>query len=139
MPTFEYRKLFRANIILRVDYHSLSDPKITGTAFSKNISPTGLNIVMADKLEKNSEVELEIHIEEGKKPIYAKGKIIWQQECPKVSQSKVKYYSCGIQCDYMSSDDAISTSDFVRDIVREQSEGQIREIISKIEKIKGAE
>ena len=138
MPTFEYRKLFRANIILRVDYHSLSDPEITGTAFSKNISPTGLNIVMPDKLKEGSELELKIHIVEGKEPIYAKGKIIWIQECPPVFKTEKKYYSCGIQCNYMSSEDAISTSDFVRDIVKEQSESQIKEIISRVEKIKGA-
>ncbi len=137
MPTFEYRKLFRANIILKVEYHSLADSKIRGVAFSKNISPIGLNIVIADKLEKNSELELKIHIAEGKKPIYAKGKVVWHQECPPVYKSENKYYSCGIQCDYMSSDDAISTSDFVRDIVKKQSESQIREIISRIEKIKG--
>lgn len=138
MPTFEYRKLFRANIILKVEYHSLADPKISGVAFSKNISPTGMSIIMADNLEKNSELELQIHIKEGIRPIYARGKIVWQQECPKVSSSKKQYYSCGIQCNYMSSEDAISTSDFVRDIVREQSIGQIREIISRLEKIKGA-
>jgi len=138
MPTFEYRKLFRADIILKVEYSSLKAPKISGIAFSKNISPTGMSIITADNLEKNSELELQIHIKEGKRPIYARGKIIWQHECPKVSPSKKKYYSCGIQCNYMSSQDAISTSDFVRDIVREQSESQIREIISRIEKIKGA-
>lgn len=138
MPTFEYRKLFRANIILRVDYHSLNDPKIKGIGFSKNISPTGLNIVMADKVEKDSELELKIHIVEGKKPIYAKGKVVWMQECPPVFKTEQQYYSCGIQCNYMSSEDAISTSDFVRDIVKEQSETQIRDIISRIEKIKGA-
>ena len=137
MPTFEYRKLFRANIILKVEYHSLKEPKINGIAFSKNISPTGMSIIMADNLEKNSEVELQIYIKEGTKPIYARGKVIWLQECPKVSKSKKKYYSCGIQCDYMSSQDAVSTSDFVRDIVKEQSESQIREIISRLEKIKG--
>lgn len=135
MPTFEYRKLFRANIILKVEYYSLSDSKIKGTAFSKNISPTGLNIVMVDKLAKNSELELKIHIVDGKKPIYAKGKVIWQQECPPVLKTEKKYYSCGIQCNYMSSQDAISTSDFVRNIVKEQSKSQIKEIISRIEKI----
>lgn len=138
MPTFEYRKLFRANIILKVEYKSLKEPKINGIAFSKNISPTGMNIIMADNLEKNSELELQIYIKEGKKPIYARGKIIWQHECSKVWSSKKKYYAYGIQCDYMSSQDAISTSDFVRDIVKEQSESQIREIIFRIEKIKGA-
>ncbi|MFH1520005.1 MAG: PilZ domain-containing protein [Candidatus Omnitrophota bacterium] len=134
MPTFEYRKLFRASINLKVKYKSIKDPSIEGVAFSRNISPTGINIVMPDKFERSEELNLQVYLSD-KKPINAKGKIVWISECSFVPKSKKKYYSCGIQCTFMSSEDAISTSDFVRDVLKKTGNEQIRKIIEKLEEI----
>lgn len=133
MPTFEYRKLFRANISLKVEYKSLKEPPVTGAAISRNISPTGINIIMPDKLERGEELELYVFIYEKRKPVYARGKVIWVSECSYVPKSKKKYYSCGIQCTYMTAQDAISTSDFVREILKKEGDEQVTNIIERLE------
>jgi hypothetical protein len=135
MSTFEYRKLFRANIVLKVKYKTISESIIEGVAFSRNISSIGINLITADKFEENTELELQVYLYENKKPIFARGKIIWVSECSYVPKSKKRYYSCGIQCTYMSTEDAVSTSDFVREVLKKESYKQIKKIIGKLEHI----
>ena len=90
---------------------------------------------MPDKFERSEELNLRVYLSE-KKPINAKGKIVWIRECSFVPKSKKKYYSCGIQCTFMTAEDAISTSDFVRDVLKKKGDEQIRKIIEKLEEIK---
>jgi c-di-GMP-binding flagellar brake protein YcgR len=133
VPTFEYRKLFRVNIVLKVEYKTLKVPILSGVAFSKNMSSTGMNIVMSHKLERNAELALQIYIPDSNKPITATGIIVWQSECSYTPKSRKKYYSCGIKFSQMQPEQAIITSDFVRDVLRQQSEEEIKKIIDMIE------
>lgn len=133
MPTFEYRKLFRVNIVLKVEYKTLKEPILSGVAFSKNMSSTGMNIVMSHKLDRNAELELVIYISGAKKPITAIGTIVWQSQCSYVPKSKKKYYSSGIRFSQMQPEQAIITSDFVRDVLKKQSDEEVRKIIDSIE------
>lgn len=132
MPTFEHRKLFRTNIILKVVYNTLKEPPLKKTAFSKNISSTGINIITSEKLEKGTQLEIQIFISE-RESVGAKGEIIWQAGCSFIPASKRRYYTTGIQLVYMSSQDAIKTSDFVREMLRKQSEIDNKNIIEMIE------
>ena len=134
MPTFEFRKLLRANTVVKVTYKRVGGVSGEGLAYSKNVSSTGINIIMPDKVEKGEKLELHIFTPQSEDPVLATAKIIWQAECPYVPQSRKKYYSTGMQFDYMSSDDAIKTSDFVRVILKQQSAERIRKIIEMLEK-----
>ncbi|MFH1655968.1 MAG: PilZ domain-containing protein [Candidatus Omnitrophota bacterium] len=136
MPTFEYRKLFRVNIALKVEYKTLREPILGGVAFSKNMSSTGINIVIPYKLERNTQLELQIYIPENEKPITARGIIVWQTECSYVPKSKKKYYSYGIKFSQMQPEEAIAASDFVRDVLKKQSDTQVKKIIDMIENFK---
>ena len=106
---------------------------VGGTAFSKNISSVGVNVIMADRLDKGREVELKIHILDDDKSVSARGRIAWQVKCPYVPESKRQYYTAGIQFSHMSNEDAISTSDFVRDILDKQSTGKNKKIVNMLE------
>jgi hypothetical protein len=136
MPTFELRKLIRAEVILKVTYKTLHRPLLKGVAFSKNLGPTGMNVIMADRLRKSVELELEIYFPDSDEPILAKGKVIWQSRCSYVPESGREYYLSGIQFNYMSPEHAIKTSDFVKDILRKKSYNQVKEIITKIENLR---
>ena len=136
MPTFEYRKLFRVNVALKVEYRTLKEPILGGVAFSKNMSSTGINIVMPHKLDKNAELDLKIHIPKSKKPVIARGNIIWQSECDYTPSSKKKYYSCGVKFSQMHPQEAIVASDFVREVLKKQSDEENKKIIDLIEKQK---
>jgi len=133
VPTFEHRKFYRAEVILKVGYKTTREPLVQGIAFSKNISCTGVNIIMADELEKNTELELKIYVSAAGAPITARGRLLWQILCPSAPGDKRAYYSSGLQIYDMSSEDMIKASDFVTDITVKISSEQNRKIIEKLE------
>ena len=136
MATFEYRKLFRADVVLRVEYKIKGDPSSGGTAFSQNLSQTGINLILGERLPKDTELDIKIYLHEDKEPVIAKGSVVWQAQCSFVPASERKYYSTGILISDMSSKDAIRQSDFVRNCLVEKSESRKKEIIEKLEGLK---
>ena len=120
--------------MLTVRYGTKAPPVFEGIAFSRNLSSVGVNIVMPHQLIKGTGLELNIHLPGTDETVFAKGKVVWQAECSYVPQSGKKYYSTGIQFYYMSTDDAIKSSDCVRDILKKNSDEQTRAIIDLLEK-----
>ena len=136
MATIEYRKLFRANVCVMVKYKSLAQPKIEGATFSKNLSSTGLSVIIKERFKEGDGIVLEIFLSEKDKPIISKSKIVWQRLCTYIPKSQLRYYSTGIHFVQMSSQDAIKTSDFITDVLRRQKENEDKAIIDKIESLK---
>ena len=134
MATFEYRKLFRADAVVKVEFSEKAESGFKGAGFSKTISQTGINIVVDRPLEEGAELDLILHIELPGGPVRAKGVVIWKKECMFVPESGRKYYSVGVQINEMSSGDAIRESDYVRDFLIRKSEEQNRKIIQKLER-----
>ena len=134
MATFEYRKLFRADVVVTVEYKTLQEPILSGVACTKNLSQTGLSLIMPDKLAKDRKIELEIHIG-GDNPIHVEAIILWQNPCNVTSKKGLTYYLTGLQIIDMAPDDAIRESDFVRDFLVEKSEELNIEIIKKLEEL----
>ena len=136
MSTFESRKLFRADVILRVEYETTNRKPFTeGISFSKNLSNVGICVVMPDRLSKNCKLDLAIHLPNKKKAIFAKGEVVWQMECLSYPESKKKYYITGIQFSNMSSSNAIKESDYIKGIMVQKSEKENRILIKKLEKL----
>lgn len=135
MATIEYRKLFRANVNLKVNYKIASQPKAAGTTFSRNLSSIGINILIPEKLKEEEKLDLEIFLTESSKPVKAVGKAVWQSQCSYQPKSQRRYYSTGIHFLEMNSDDAIITSDFIGEILRRQKAEEDKLIIEKIEGI----
>lgn len=135
MATIEYRKLFRANINLKVNYKILQEPMSEGITFSRNLSSIGINIIIMEKLSEDDVLSLEIYLLPDSKPVAAKGKVVWQRLCTYQTESKRRYYSTGIHFLAMPPDDAIKTSDFIGEILRKQKEEEDRTIIEKIESL----
>ena len=135
MSTFEFRKLLRVNALLKVEFRTKKEPVAQGIVFSKNISCVGVNLVMSTKLEKDTELDMHIYLSEHKQPVLAIGNVVWQVRCFYVPESKRLYYLTGIQFKNMSSDDAIRTSDFVREVLKRNSEAENRRIIDMIENL----
>ena len=136
MGTFEFRKLFRADAVVRVDYKTTSGPLCAGVSFSKNLSQTGINIIIPEKMDKDLELKMKIYIENSGNPVEAKGKIVWQSPCKYVPKSGKKYYTTGVQIIDMSSEDAIRESDFVRNFLVNRSEEQNKDIVERIEHLR---
>ncbi|NQT32732.1 MAG: PilZ domain-containing protein [Candidatus Omnitrophica bacterium] len=135
MTTFEYRKLFRADAIVKVDYKTTQEPILSGVAFTKNLSQTGICVVMPDKLVANRKLELKIYVSENKEFVGAEGIVLWQKPCLFVPESGKAYYLTGMQIVDMSPEDAIRESDFVRGFLVKKSEEQNKEIITKLEEL----
>ena len=138
MATFEYRKLFRADAVLKVEYSTTKQPLVGGMAFSQNLSQTGINFITDNQLARDSELDLKIYISDSQGPVSAKGVVVWQSPCSFIPESKRKYFSIGVQICDMSPEDAIRESDFVKSCMVEKSERQRRKIIEKLEEGKHA-
>ena len=137
MATFEYRKLFRADAVVKVEFSKVAEPECKGMGYSKNMSQTGLNILTDKSIEKGDWIDLTVHIADPGGPVKAKGVVVWQSECSFVPESKRKYYSMGVQIIEMSSEDAIRESDYVKDYLVKKSEEQDVEIVKKLEEFQG--
>jgi len=138
MSTFEDRKLFRANAILKVEYSTTKEPLVRGTSFTQNLSQTGIGFITDNQLVKDSELDLKIYLPDSESPIFAKGVVVWQYLSSFLPKSKRKYFSTGVEIRDMSSRDAIRESDFVKSSLVEKSERQRCKIIEKLEEGKGA-
>lgn len=134
MATFEYRKLFRADVVVKVEFTGREDRELKGTGFSKTISQTGINMVVENPLERGCGLDLILHIDLPGGPVKAKAVVLWKKECMFVPESGRKYYSVGLQINEMSSGDAIRESDYVRDFLINKSEEQNRKIIQELER-----
>lgn len=135
VPTFEHRKLYRADIILKVDYKTVKAPLVKGTAFTKNISSTGLNVIMPHGLSEGTKIDFKIYIKGDSKAVSGEGEILWSEKCSFKPDSNREYYSAGVLIDDMSSEDAILESDFVREILVRKSMEETIEIIKKLESL----
>jgi c-di-GMP-binding flagellar brake protein YcgR len=134
MPTFEFRKLYRVDIALKVEYRTQEEPFVEGVGLSKNLSSTGVNIVTADRLEEGTALELRVYFPSGgQQPLTARGVVEWLAECSFIPLSGKKYYTVAVHFSNMSTEDAIRGSDFVQNTLKEQSEERNREIIEKLE------
>jgi hypothetical protein len=133
VSTFEYRKLLRANVLLRVLYKAKTAPSLEGIAYTKNVGTIGINMICAHQIERNTGLDLEIFLPQEEKPVIAKGRLIWQYKCSYIPDSKKQYYVCGIQFEDMSPDDAVKTSEFIRHLLQEKSTEEIKKIIEMIE------
>lgn len=136
MATLEYRKLLRANVALKVLYKSLAAAHLEGMGYSRNVGTIGVNIIMADQLERNTDVELKIFLPNDDQPVNARGKVIWLYACEYIPASGKQYYTCGVQFDAMSTEDAVKASDFVHYLLKERSAQELKNIIDRIEEEK---
>ena len=136
MATFEFRKLFRADVVVKVEYETKGKTPLGGTAFSQNLSQTGINLIANEQLAKDTELNMKIYLYEKEEPVLASGVVVWQAPCSFIPKSERKYYSTGILIRNMSSQDAIRQSDFVKDCLVEKSEKEKKKIIKRLEGLK---
>ena len=136
MSTIEYRKLFRADIVVEVKYNLKSSPLIQHIGFSKNLSATGLQMVVDQKIDKEALLELELFVPGNKASLHFTGNIVWQVECEYIPKSGTNYYSTRVRFLKASSKDVISLSDFITVVLKNKAIETEKKIIEEIEKRK---
>jgi len=73
----ERRKFVRLNVELEVEYRileSLKDFKITQT---EDVSEGGIRIMLPEKIEPRTHLEIAIKIPNESKPVFAIGRVVW--------------------------------------------------------------
>ncbi|MFZ5800049.1 MAG: PilZ domain-containing protein [Candidatus Omnitrophota bacterium] len=133
MATFEYRKLLRASVMLKVTYKTFGEPHLEGSGYSRNVGTIGVNLILSDKIERNTDVEVKILLPDNDIPVIARGKVIWVHRCEYIPPSNKQYYVCGVQFDDMSETDAVKTSDFVHRLLKEKSAQELKKTVDKLE------
>ncbi len=135
MATIEYRRLFRANVILEVEYETTQLPHRKGLFLSSDMSSSGIRVIGAEPFDVGTEFRLKIPINAQKDIIQATSRIIWQKKCQYVPASRKQYYSYGLRFLEMSPQDAILASDFIYEVVRSSNEMEEQELIQKFEEL----
>jgi len=133
MSTIEYRKLFRADITVEVRWKFKSSPDKEYFGLSKNLSATGMQMIIDRKTEKDALVQMDIHIPGETKSIQFTGSVVWQVECDYAPKGKV-YYSTRVKFLQASSKDIILISDFITNILKKQTSEREKEIIDNLDK-----
>jgi hypothetical protein len=135
MASFENRKYLRADISLKVEYETIGPPVHKGTAFCRDISVLGLNLILPDDLMAETLMDLKIHLGESEPPVIAKGMVIWRIKCEYLPRSRKQYYVCGIRFSDMMGSDAVRASEFVRGYLKYRSDEEIKRTIEMNESL----
>jgi len=83
------RKSDRLNLPLKIFYKLPSSSEWIGPLTIENIGGDGLRFRSRTKLNKNTEITLEIELPHEPKPIPVKGKIVW---CEEISLKRLNYH-----------------------------------------------
>ena len=134
MSTIEYRRLFRASVMLEMEFETKQKPPVKGVFISNNLSSGGASVIGPQKLDNGTRLKLKISLGEKKRVVTAIAEIIWQKQCHYVPRSKQTYYAVGLRFLDMKPQDAVLTSDFISDVIKESNEMVEREIIDRLEK-----
>ena len=133
MPTFELRKLYRADVVLKVEYQTLDEPVIIGMGYTKNMSSSGFSLINTDQLEKDVKLGVLIYFNDSGNVLKVQSKVLWQIECSHVPKSGNKYYVTGLKISHIIPSDALKQSEFIEKMVKDQSEERNIEVIEKLE------
>ena len=133
MSTIEYRKLFRADITVDIRWRFKSSSSDEYFGLSKNLSATGIQMIIDKEIERETLIQLNIYLSSGAKPIQFTGSVVWQVECDYAPKGKT-YYSTRVKFLQASSKDIILISDFITSILKKQTANREKEIIENLEK-----
>lgn len=123
-PCGERRRYIRLNTSVEVKYTVIGKPG-TIRVFSKNISAGGICIIIEEKLEKDTPLQLEIVIPDLKEPIRALGRVVWQRRVEPADEQSRTYLDTGIEFTGISNFDLFNINRYVLENVdtREQDKG----------------
>lgn len=87
----ENRQFVRCNLSTMISYRLANFPDLVSRGITVDISPTGLKIILKQRLEKGEKLKFEFTLPDESVPIFAEGTIIW---CQVTSDN---FYECGIE------------------------------------------
>ncbi len=133
----ETRRFIRLHIMLNVNYRISGAVKGGISAFSRDIALGGCaNIFMAEKVKKDSLLQLIIKLPGEFKRIYAKGRVIWQRDYSRINKSSEKIYLTGIQFSKINPLYKARLFHFLITNLKGYRENKDKQIIDKIERMR---
>ena len=116
MGMIERRRFPRLPVNMGVDYKALDKKESDSiTMDSKNISVGGIRIILLEKTEIGSLLELKFLLPESQKLISATGRVAWVEEFIVGDAKKARAYEAGIEFINISEEDRNKIGEYVRD------------------------
>ncbi len=129
---FSFRKHIRACVSLKVDYKILGELEIEGSTLSKDLSTSGINILVREGLEGKPLAELKIYLPSVAEAICVNGRMLWQKEVDHAA-SKRRYFATGMEFTEMRSIDKNELVKCVIGNLKKESEEADAKLIDRIE------
>ncbi|MFH1239446.1 MAG: PilZ domain-containing protein [bacterium] len=92
----ERRRFVRIKVKLYIGYKALDPSQLEGHCWSRDISIAGIGLIMKDKMEFGTIMELRIGLQDKLKPLVTKAKVFWQVENPLPHEDGGKCYRTGL-------------------------------------------
>ncbi len=92
----ERRQFVRIKVKLYIGYKALDPSQLEGHCWSRDISVGGIGLVIKNKVEFGTMMELRIGLHDKLKPLVTKAKVFWQVESPVPDEDGSKCYRTGL-------------------------------------------
>lgn len=113
----ERRKFPRLLLSVGVEYNVINkgvvEPAVT--TYSKNISVGGICIILLERVELNSVLDLTFSMPDCKQTIKAQGEVVWLREFVIGVNQTIKGYEAGIEFTNISEEDKNKINEYVTD------------------------
>ena len=119
-PFKERRKYMRLEASVKVKYTVIGKPG-TIKVFSKNISASGLCLLLDEQLAGDTPLQLEIKIPDLKGSIRAIARVVWQKRFESAGAEPKAHFTTGIEFTGISDFDRFNINRYVRDRIEPEA------------------
>ncbi|MFH0838947.1 MAG: PilZ domain-containing protein [Candidatus Omnitrophota bacterium] len=112
----EKRNAPRFKVKLDIMYTIPENPGYRNTCPSNDISTSGIQLTLREKLEKDTIIALELDLphEDSKKKITAKGQVVWTKESPYPNEEGLRIFNAGIKFIQINETDEKFLADYLQ-------------------------
>jgi c-di-GMP-binding flagellar brake protein YcgR len=120
----ERRQFVRIKARLYIAYKGLdSAQSVEGHCWSRDISAGGIGLLIKDRVEFGTMMEVRIGLHDNLKPLIANVKVFWQVESPKPAEDGSKCYRTGVIFANLAQDEKNRLDNFIDNFIKGNVKG----------------
>jgi len=100
------------------------DKPLVFTSHTENIGAGGIRVIIAEKIEYDKAIDLELFLLDREKPLKCKGQIVWAREI-KPTEVNPRLFDTGIQFIEISESDRKEIKNFVDTVIAQGNDNKV--------------
>ena len=129
----ERRKAIRAPLRVPVRYSVQVSTKGENSSLSRDVSPNGLGIMLAERVPQGTPVTLDITLPGNQQDITAQGKVVWQSDLKEQASARPSLFATGIHYTRINKASRNQLADFISRSLKQQSQEADRTVRSLLD------